>query len=659
MMHATTPTRLGTSLLGRALLTPLVLLLMTVLPPLAAGGEAKLSPALRRAVERARAGRLGTSAVAPTAPALPGGARRPAESGRRPRLHIDAAGRALVYIHLGCPADATLLARLRSQGASIERVRRSDKRTLVQARVPLARLLALSDLPCVSRITLPSYGRPRTGSVTTEGDAIVRADLVRASPPSGFGLDGSGVKVGVISAGVLGLSNAQASGDLPTVDVLDPGCTSAEDPGCAEGTAMLEIVHDLAPGAVLGFYGPTTSLDFCSGVDTLRGTFGADVIVDDLGFFAEPYFEDGTVAQCVRDAISAGVVYVSAAGNDAETHYQGAYVDSGDGLGSHLISPGNNTFEVTGSQPIVILQWSNPFGASGDDYDLCLASETPSECASFNTQQSGADDPIEIGSFSCTNGCTLQVRLVSGNARTLELFVLDGWLASGDRTAADSIFGHPAVPGAIAVAAVNAADPGNDDVEFFSSRGDATIFFPTFEVRPKPDIAGIDGVSVTGAGGFPSPFFGTSAAAPHVAAAAALVLSANPGLDPAAVKSLLAQGAVDLPPAGADQASGAGRVDAFASVAAALCGNGTLDPGEQCDDGNTVDGDCCAADCTLEPAGSPCSDGNVCTGGDACDGAGNCVGGTCQVGTSCGTVCGLPLTCQEPGTGACKCVFQQ
>ena len=31
---------------------------------------------------------------------------------------------------------------------------------------------------------------------------------------------------------------------------------------------------------------------------------------------------------------------------------------------------------------------------------------------------------------------------------------------------------------------------------------------------------------------------------------------------------------------------------------AAVCGDGVLDPGEACDDGNTVDGDGCQADCT-------------------------------------------------------------
>jgi len=55
-----------------------------------------------------------------------------------------------------------------------------------------------------------------------------------------------------------------------------------------------------------------------------------------------------------------------------------------------------------------------------------------------------------------------------------------------------------------------------------------------------------------------------------------------------------------------------------------LCGNGALDPGEGCDDGNANDGDCCSSACQLEAPGSPCpDDGDPCTT-NTCDGAGGC-----------------------------------
>lgn len=80
-----------------------------------------------------------------------------------------------------------------------------------------------------------------------------------------------------------------------------------------------------------------------------------------------------------------------------------------------------------------------------------------------------------------------------------------------------------------------------------------------------------------------------------------------------------------------------------------------VDLGEDCDDGNTIDGDCCSASCHFEVAGAPCVDGNTCTGGDACDGAGACQPGVCDLGKLCGVICGATLSCQEDGSGVCEC----
>jgi subtilisin family serine protease len=152
----------------------------------------------------------------------------------------------------------------------------------------------------------------------------------------------------------------------------------------------------------------------------------------------------------------------------------------------------------------------------------------------------------------------------------------------------DSVFGHPAVPGVIAVGAVPVNSP--DMIEFFSSEGPASIFFPSFESRSKPDVVAPDGVSITGAGGFSNPFFGTSAAAPHVAGVVALMLQADPNLTssqinnaltassnpgftnqsdtPDQVANALKNTAIDLGSPGFDNIYGFGRVNAFAAVEA-------------------------------------------------------------------------------------------
>jgi cysteine-rich repeat protein len=178
------------------------------------------------------------------------------------------------------------------------------------------------------------------------------------------------------------------------------------------------------------------------------------------------------------------------------------------------------------------------------------------------------------------------------------------------------------------------------------------ILFPTPELRAKPELVAPDGVSVTGNGGFPSSFFGTSAAAPHAAAVAALVLDRQPSLTPGQLRIALIDGALDLGPPGADDTYGAGRIDALAAVNILACGNGTLDLDEECDDGNASDGDGCTRGCEVETCfvcagapslcspdgGRPCEDGDACTGGDTC-GGGACLAGppitTCTNGDGC------------------------
>ena len=188
-------------------------------------------------------------------------------------------------------------------------------RRLIQGWVPSHALDDVAALDAVKEMKPPAYGmREGAGAVNTPGDAILGAAAAR----SAFGVTGAGVKVGVISDGVDHLADSVMSNDLPAgVQVLAPGSGN-------EGTALLEIVHDLAPGAALAFYGPTTSVDMANGINALAAA-GARVVVDDLAFFGEPKFEDGLIAETVRSFATGGRVYVSAAGNQAQEHYRAAY----------------------------------------------------------------------------------------------------------------------------------------------------------------------------------------------------------------------------------------------------------------------------------------------------------------------------------------------
>jgi subtilisin family serine protease len=533
--------------------------------------------------------------------------------------------------------DANVRGALAGAGLTIER--ESSRRRLVQGWIASNRVRTLAGLDGVRSLRPADRGQTRGGRVTSAGDAAARADLAR-----GLGVTGNGVRVGVISDGVDGAAASRASGDLP------PGAP-AVPAGCAvgsgsEGTAMLEIVHDLAPGATLLFAsGIDSPLAFVQAVECLTAA-GAQVIVDDLGFFGEPYFEDGDLADAVRAAVQAGVSYHTAAGNAALVHYAAPFVDSPQSRFHNFSTTGgvDNTNAVSippGGSLLCVLQWDDPFGAAGDDYDLLLVDQDRSVVAAGDNVQNGDDDPIEIVVANNTGGAPevagLVIERARGATRNLDLFCVRDVDGMEYSTPGASIFGHAAVSEAVTVAAIDVADASLATVERFSSQGPARLTFPPVE-RPKPDVAAFDGVRTT-VPGF-APFFGTSAAAPHVAAVAALMLERNPTLTPQAIQATLRDTAVDVGAPGIDPLAGAGRVDAVAAVSALCVSDADCEDGDAC----TIDR-CQGGRC----AGTPCDDGNPCNGVETCapDGSGCLAGIPAPDGTPCpdATVCNGDETC--------------
>src|SRR5262245_15126994 len=529
-----------------------------------------------------------------------------------------------LHVYLDCsPLGTTELQKLQQTGARIERIHMA--RGLVQARVDPSALDTLAAFPWVRAIRSVDRAVVRTGGITTEGDVASRADELRAAR----GVDGTGVVVGVISDGIDSLADAQATKDLP--DVVVPNDGRCHRGAGDEGTALLEIVHDVAPGAKLLFSGPSTSLDMVDTVQCLVDA-GANVIVDDLGFFGEPYFEDGPVADAVSAAVTAGVSYHSSAGNEAQAHVEedffpapgsnGQIHDWAAGAGDRF----NGVIVPAGGTLTCILQWNDPFGRAADDYDLVLFDANLNLVAESINPQEGAQDPIEsvtvVNPTNTNQLANVLVDRVAGEPRRLELFCL-GAAALEHGSAAGSIFGHPALPSVVAVGAVDVHDPGLDDVEPFSSHGPARVDFPTLQVRAKPDLVGFDGVAISNAGGFPScppfcAFFGTSAAAPHSAGVAALLLDQDPTLTPAEVQAALTRGAVDIDAPGFDEASGFGRLDAVAAADALTDSTSTSTTATSTTSTSTST---LPAPCTSD---DECADGDACTV-DVCDPERGCV----------------------------------
>jgi hypothetical protein len=443
----------------------------------------------------------------------------------------------------------------------------------------------------------------KIGIATSEGDTTHKAFSARGT----FNSDGTGIKIGVLSDGVTNLATSQASGDLGAVTVL-PGQAGSGN----EGTAMLEIIHDLAPGAQLFFATAGGGItNFAQNIRDLR-TAGCDIILDDVGYFVESPFQDGQTSgvistnnagvatQAVNDVVASGALYFSSAANSGNKNdgtsgtWEGDFVDGG----TLSLVPGGKVHDfdptavvsqndtITASGGPLNLHWADPLGGASNDYDLFVFNGAGTAVVASSTNiQSGTQDPYEQVSSAADilNNRVVILQKTGAANRFLHLSTNRGRL--NFNTEGDT-HGHNAASGAYGVAAVcavctfPAVFSSANMVETFSSDGPRRIFFNgnSTAITPgdfsssggtvlqKPDVTAADGVSVSGAGGFPTKFYGTSAAAPHAAAIAALIRSANPALTSAQIKAVLTSTAVDIEGAGTDRNSGAGIVMPYAAL---------------------------------------------------------------------------------------------
>ncbi len=318
---------------------------------------------------------------------------------RLPILGVEPDGSVRARIHLRGGPEAE--AAIRALGVRIARV--SDDRRVLYAALSAADIDRVAAQAVVAKISPVVGAQVHAGSVLSEGVAALRVDRVQSQ----LRVSGKSIRIGVISDGIASIAAPAATGDIPTTKAGLPRvelCPLNDNSG-DEGTAMLEIVHDVAPSAALAFcpaFGDTGQQGLADAVTWLAtqafGGKGADVIVDDVGYLTEPFFQDGVIAQAVDAAVAHGVSYFSSAGNSADAHYEHVYRDvvPGDDLvypydthdfGSVAGLPRDNGWDgvVAGNDNFfaAFMQWNDPFGASANDYDIYI----------FDTQGLLAGDP--------------------------------------------------------------------------------------------------------------------------------------------------------------------------------------------------------------------------------------------------------------------------
>nr|WP_323123474.1 S8 family serine peptidase [Burkholderia alba] len=538
----------------------------------------------------------------------------------------------------------------------------------ISGRLPVSKIdqaAAIEDIRRINKVARTT----RSGSVQGQGDyAQLSRSLRQALGKQGNKLDGKGITVGILSdsfncnrqlnqdadyVAKFGHQDTMeddiATGDLPgngRIRILKDAsdCSDAED----EGRAMAEIVHDVAPGANIAFYTADEGMaDFAQGIETLalprnqtnmQGVAGggAQVIVDDVGYFYEPAFQSGIVGAAIDNVVkNRGVAYFSAAGNDALGSAKTNYVNNSAQFSDQSADPnGTGTpgrpldFDPSGKSKLYIipihsvekfsdaplwpfnfsLYWDQPIDNSASSLQLCLGDRNGKP---LKVTYQGRTFPSCTDASIIGQQAIVRSRLIgSESAATLRILLLDGpapqrvrLLTFGsvvlDRfgTADASIYGHALSPNAIAAGAADYLNTPQCDstltaakLENFSSHGGGLMVLDN-DGRPfgrayfdnKPDLVGPDGASSVFFGSrepdsakgfgvynlscryyhaYPQQFFGTSAAAPHLAAVAALLRQAAPQATPAKVYDALRKTAQDMGTPGRDNESGTGFVQA-------------------------------------------------------------------------------------------------
>jgi hypothetical protein len=255
----------------------------------------------------------------------------------------------------------------------------------------------VNELPTIAEMQQTMAGQPLTypvyhftGEADNEAEAATFSDVAQTE----FNLSGAGVTIGVISDSVnqyptagAGLTESYGTGDLNSanpVDVLGDGPSGSTD----EGRAMLENIHDIAPGASLAFdTAGDSDLAMSQAVTALANTAHSNIIVDDVSFPDEPLFQDGFISQSIDTVVGQGVTYFSAAGNQAN----GGYLSNFRAASGTVTGIGSGTFENFNPNGGTMLEL--PITTTQANIPLVMQFDQP-----YNFQEPAGDPNVDTSS---------------------------------------------------------------------------------------------------------------------------------------------------------------------------------------------------------------------------------------------------------------------
>ncbi len=415
--------------------------------------------------------------------------------------------------------------------------------------IPAGRLASLANLLPSNALVRLSYPHQAL-AVIGQGVALTGAGDMQS-----LGVNGAGVKIGVIDLGFTNLASAQASGDLPANLIATDYTGTGLDGTIDHGTNVAQIVHEMAPGVQMYLARIDTDVQLQQAMSDMVAA-GVRVINHSVGWYGAAFYDGtGKICNTANQAQQSNVQWVNAAGNDRYRHYMATFTDANADLRHEFATGQNyNTISLTAGVKIkLVLNW-DAYPTTSIDYNLYLYNGNPGAggtiVAQSTTRQLGtaSSTPYESITYTPTTSGTYYIvvqKYQSSTANTrFALFSLGPDL--GISTSSSSIAQPADCASTIAVGATDLSDAP----EYFSSEG------PTTDGRAKPDVSGPDRVQTS----LTSLFAGTSASAPHVTGAVALLMAQNPTMTLAQIKWLLISTAKDVNTAGFDYRTGSGRI---------------------------------------------------------------------------------------------------